>query len=168
MYLCVWRNPERTMTKIFPNAKDYMTVNVKISPDQLEAIETKLGFEVLPGQRDVFQYFKMTGENGERVGTIIAVTQKGEYGAIETVFGLDTNLIIQGLYVQRARERDQRFKKREFLDLFVGGKAKDALSFDKLYTGDATPGTTAVIEGLKKALVTYDILVLSSAESSPE
>ncbi|MBD3244162.1 MAG: hypothetical protein GF331_26460 [Chitinivibrionales bacterium] len=156
------------MTRIFPDAKDYLTVNEKISADQLKAIEETLGFEVLPGQRDVFQYFKMTGENGKRIGTIIAVTQKGEYGAIETVFGLDTNLVIKGLYVQRARERDQRFKKREFLDLFVGRKAEEALSFGKLYTGDTTPGTTAVIRGLKKALVTYDILVLRRAEKAPQ
>ncbi|MBD3315158.1 MAG: hypothetical protein GF344_05180, partial [Chitinivibrionales bacterium] len=75
------------MTKIFPDAKDYLTVNEKISPQQLTTIEKKLGYEVLPGQRDVFQYFTMTGENGDPIGAIIAVTQKGEYGAVEVVFG---------------------------------------------------------------------------------
>ncbi|MBD3317945.1 MAG: hypothetical protein GF344_19345 [Chitinivibrionales bacterium] len=156
------------MTKIFPNAYDYRTVNEKIAPKQLAAIEKTLGFEVLPGQRDVFQYFTMTGEKGEPIGTIIAVTQKGEYGAVEIVFGFDTSMVVKGLYVQRARERDRRFKKREFLDLFVGRNAKDALSFDKVYTGEATPGTDAVIRGLKKALVAYDILVLNSAKGKSE
>lgn len=152
------------MTKIFPDANDYLSVNDKISAEQLEAVEAKLGFEVLPGQRDVFSYYTMTGEGGESIGTIIAVTQKGQYGAVEFVFGIDTNMVIKGLYVQRARERDQSFKKREFLDLFVGQKAEDALSFDSLYTGEETPGTAAVIRGLKKALVTYDIVVRGSSK----
>jgi hypothetical protein len=168
VYLCVWRNPERTMTKIFPNAKDYLTVNEKISAQQLAAIEQKIGFEVLPGQRDVFQHFTMTGDDGERIGSIIAVTQKGEYGAVEMVFGIDTNQVIEGLYVQRARERDQGFKKRGFLDLFVGQKARDALLFDELYAGDPTPGTTAVIQGLTKALVTYDVVVSGAKKNASE
>jgi hypothetical protein len=159
VYLCVWRNPERTMTKIFPDAKDYISASEKISSSQLQVIEKKIGFEVLPGQRDVFLFYEMTGEKGKPVGTIIAVTQKGEFGAIEIVFGLDTNLVIQDLYVQRTRERNQQFKKREFLDLFVGQKAQDALSFKKLYKGPETPGTSAVIRGLTKALITYDIVV---------
>ncbi len=156
------------MTKIFPDAKDYLSVNEKISSEQLERIEKRIGFEVLPGQRDVYPYYIMTGNDGKRIGTIIAVTQKGEYGAVEMVFGLDTNLVIKGLYVQRARERDQRFKKREFLDLFVGQKAGDALSFNKLYTGDPTPGATAVIQGLIKALVAYEVVVLDSAKNASE
>lgn len=159
VYLCVWRNPERTMTRIFPNAKDYISVNEKVAPEQLKVIEETIGFEVLPGQRDVFPYFKMTGEDGERIGTIIAVTQKGEFGAIEFVFGLDTNQVIKGLYIQRARERDRTFKERQFLDLFVGRKTVEPLEFTKLYTGPKTPGTSAVIRGITKALVTYEVIV---------
>ncbi len=156
------------MTKIFPNARDYLSVNEKISPKQLKEIEKKLGFELLPGQRDVFPYYTMTGEKGEPIGTIIAVTQKGEYGAIEFVFGLDTNMVIKGLYVQRARERDRRFKKPGFLNLFVGQKAQNAFGLDKLYTGDSTSGTDAVIQGLKKALVTFDHLVLGPEKKKSE
>jgi hypothetical protein len=159
----VWRNPERTMTQIFPDAKDYLSVNEKIAPSQLSEIEATIGSEVLPGQRDIFSYYRMTGQKGEHIGTIIAVTQKGEYGAVEFVFGFDTKKVIKGLYVQRARERDQGFKKREFLDLFVGKSARDALTFDALYGGPETPGTEAVVRGLKKALVAYDVVVASAA-----
>ncbi len=161
VYLCVWRNPERTMTKIFPEARDYISANQKISPSQLEEIEKRIGTKVLPGQRDVFLYFNMTGDNGEHVGTIIAVTQKGEFGAVEFVFGLDPAGVIEDLYVQRARERDQRFKKRDFLDLFVGQNVRGASNLEKTYQGAKTPGTTAIIEGLEKALTAYDVLVLN-------
>jgi hypothetical protein len=97
----------------------------------------------------------MTGEGGRRVGTIIAASQKGEFGAIEFVFGMDTNSVITGLYIQRSRERDARFKDRAFLDLFVGRHAGDAMKLDNLYKGPKSRGTDAVINGLKKELVTY-------------
>jgi len=78
------------MTKIFPDAWDYKTVNHALTPQEREAIEAKVGFTLLPGQRDQFQYFEMIGEDGKRIGTIIAASQKGEFGAIEFVFGMDT------------------------------------------------------------------------------
>lgn len=160
VYLCVWRNPERTMTRIFPDARDYKTINLRISEAQRKIIEEKIGYELLPGQQDQFQYFEMTGEKGQIVGTIIAASQKGEFGAIEFVFGLDADMIIKDIYIQRARERDQSFKDRSFLDLFVGKSIQDTMSLDQLYTGDPTSGTTAVIRGLAKELVAFETLVL--------
>ena len=160
VYLCVWRNPERTMTKIFPNARDYKTVTVPISTEKLRIIEDRLGFELLPGQQDRFQYFEMTGEEGQVVGTIIAASQKGEYGAVEFVFGLNTELVIKDIYIQRARERNQFFKKREFLDNFVGFSIKETVNFNQIYKGEITPGTKAVIQGLIKELVAFEVLVL--------
>ena len=160
VYLCVWRNPERTMTKIFPDAKDYATVNLKIPSNQQQAIEKELGFELLAGQRDKFQYFRMSGENGNQIGTIIAASQKGEFGAIEFVFGLDTSHTINGLYVQRSRERDQSFKERAFLDLFVGKSIEEVRSLDSVWKGASNHGINAIIRGLSKELVAFRILVL--------
>ncbi|MBN1129662.1 MAG: hypothetical protein JXA71_11780 [Chitinispirillaceae bacterium] len=141
------------MTRIFPEAKDYKTVNHALTAAERTAIEAKLGFALLPGQRDQFQYFEMTGEGGRVIGTIIAASQKGEYGAIEFVFGMDTTGIIKGIYVQRSRERDVRFKDRGFLDLFLG---KNSGSIAQAYKGPATLGTTAVIRGLQKELVAFE------------
>lgn len=160
--MCIWRNPERTMRRIFPEASDYRTVTKTISSKQREIIESRLGFQLLPGQREQFQYFSMTGKYGKQIGTIIAASQKGEYGAIEFVFGLDTNLIIKGIYIQRSRERDQSFKKREFLDSFVGRNIKDVSSFNELYKGVKSTGTDAVIQGLDKECITYKEIVLSN------
>ena len=159
VYLCVWRNPERTMTRIFPDARDYKTVNVRISPDQRKAIEEKMGFELLPGQQEQFQYFEMTGENGQVIGTVIAASQRGEFGAIEFVFGLDNDMVIKEIYIQRARERDRTFKKRDFLDLFKGKSVRDAAGFETLYDGKPTIGTEAVVRGITKEITAYEILV---------
>ena len=163
VYLCVWRNPERTMTRIFPDAGDYKTVNVRITPEQRKTIEEIVGYELLPGQRDQFQYFEMTDREGRTIGTIIPSTQIGEVGAVEFVFGMDADLKVRDRYIQRARERDQSFKDRAFLNLFVGRSIEEKTGFDQLYTGDPTPGTTAVITGLTKAMVAYEVLALNNA-----
>lgn len=164
IYLCVWRNPERTMTRIFPDARDYKTVNVRITPAQRKTIEEIVGYELLPGQQDQFQYFEMTDEKGQVIGTIIPSTQKGQFGAVEFVFGLDADLVVRDLYIQRARERDQSFKDRSFLDLFAGRSIREKMGFDQLYTGEPTPGTTAVIKGLIKAMVAFETLVATDAD----
>lgn len=164
VYLCVWRNPERSMTRIFPDAKDYATVNLKVSPQQCEAIEKKLGFKLLAGQRDQFQYFRMTGAGGKSVGTIIAASQKGEFGAIEFVVGFDTTNTLKDIYIQRSRERDQRFKDRAFLDMFKGMTMHDVKKIEKVYSGPKTHGTTAVIHGLMKEIVAYTTLKSVNSE----
>ncbi len=150
------------MRKIFKDAKDYKTMTKKISEEQLARIENKIGFDVLPGQREIYQYFEMTGSGGETIGNIIAVSQKGQYGAVEFVFGIDNSNIIKEIYIQRARERDNTFKKREFLGLFPGKGLDDIDLIGKLYKGKKTPGTTAVIRGIKKALAAFDVLVVKN------
>lgn len=160
LYICVWRNPERTMTRIFKGAKDYRTVTRKISKEQLATIENRLGSRLLPGQRETFQYYEMLDSAGNILGYIIAASQKGEYGAIEFVFGLDMEGKIIGIYIQRARERDKEFKKEGFLKQFIGKGIKD---IDELEIGEAikakkTVGTTAVLLGIKKELIAFDEL----------
>jgi hypothetical protein len=148
------------MKKLFPDAQGYLTVDTGISTEQREEIESRLGFELLPGQQDRFLYFTMTGADGAEIGTVIAASQKGQYGVVEFIVGLDTELVIRDLYIQRARERDRGFKDREFLDLFVGKALSGAEGLHLLYKGEETPGTTAVIRGLKKELIAYDVVVL--------
>jgi hypothetical protein len=147
------------MTRIFPDAKDYKTVNLRVNPQDCKRIEGTLGFKLLAGQRDQFQYFRMLDGAGRDVGAIIAASQKGEYGAIEFVIGFDTTNSVKDLYVQRSREKDQRFKERAFLDLFRGKRMDEAMTIPDVYKGPSTPGTSAVIHGLMKEMVTYRELV---------
>ena len=109
----------------------------------------------------MFQYFEMIDDKGKLLGYTIASTQKGEYGAIEFVFGLDVNRKITGIYIQRARERDREFKKKKFLNQFIGksGKDIDRLKIDKGIKAKKTIGTSAVAAGIIKELVALDVLV---------
>ena len=143
------------MTRIFPAARDYRTVTLPIAAPQRAAIEQAIGFPLLPGQREQFQYYAMTGAAGRPVGTIIAASQKGEYGAIEFVFGLDPSGAVAGIYVQRARERDQGFKERAFLDQFVGLKSGDTERLRRRLAGEKRRGEGAVLQGLLKELTTF-------------
>jgi hypothetical protein len=163
VYLCVWRNPERTMTRIFPDARDYTSVTARISPEQRAAIENSIGTELLPGQQDLFQYYEMTDAAGKAIGIVVPSTQKGEFGAVEFVFGLDPDLVIKNLYIQRARERNQAFKDREFLDLFVGRSVNDSLAVQQIENGGSTPGKQAVIRGMVKEMTTIQELKVGSA-----
>jgi len=151
-YKCIWRNPERTMVRIFPEALDYKTINKEISSEHLKQIEEKAG-KLLPGQRELFQYYElMAGETS--LGYIFTSTQKAEYGAIEFVFGVDKAGKIVSLYIQRSRERDREFKKKEFLGLFVGKSANEleSIEFKK------TVGTEAIVSGIKKELTAFEVL----------
>ncbi len=159
-FICVWRNPERTMTRLFPKAKDYKTKTVAISAQKLETIENRIDTKVLQGQREQFQYFEMTNATGEVIGYTLAVTQKGEFGAIEFVFGLDTNYTLKGMYIQRARERNREFKKKSFLAHFKGSSVNDAEQLQDPLKEKGNIGTKAVITGVKKAMVSFDELVI--------
>lgn len=159
-FICVWRNPERTMTKLFPEARDYKTQTVNISKEKLAAIETRIGIEVLPGQREQFQYYEMIGSDGGVVGYTSAITQKGEFGAIEFVFGLNPKHEIVGIYIQRARERNREFKEASFLENFVGKSVADAESISDPLGEKGNHGTKAIVNGLRKELVSFDELVL--------
>ncbi|MEK7475990.1 MAG: hypothetical protein AAB152_10215 [Candidatus Coatesbacteria bacterium] len=154
-YICVWRNPERTMRRIFPQARDYRTVTRPISAAAVAAIEAKAGGPLLPGQREQYQYYEMLDAGGKRLGAIIAASQKGEYGAIEFVFGLDLSRSVNGIYIQRARERDGDFKKREFLDSLLGRGPGDLKALDALIGEKRTTGKVAVVTGLKKELAAF-------------
>jgi len=160
VYICVWTNPERTMTRIFPQARDYRTVTKKISPQALKTIEDRIQSKLLPGQRETYQYYEMLDDRGNHLGYILAASQKGEYGAIEFVFGIGLDFTIKGIYIQRARERDTEFKKPEFLEQFIGKNIKDAdtMEIGKDITAKNTIGTAAVVSGVKKELIAFEEL----------
>jgi Na+-translocating ferredoxin:NAD+ oxidoreductase RnfG subunit len=147
------------MTRLFPAARDYRTVSVAISPEKLAQVEKRVGTAILPGQREQFQYFDMLDSEGKIIGYTQAMTQKGEFGAIELVFGMDLEHRVTGLYIQRSRERDRTFREESFLQRFTGigiGEA-DALTDPSAEKG--TIATRAVTLGIKKALILFDELV---------
>ena len=88
------------------------------------------------------------------------MTQKGEFGAIEFVFGMDREHRVTGMYIQRQRERDQQFRAETFLEKFKGLAVAGAETFADPAEPAGTVGTRAVTLGTRKALIEFDELVL--------
>ena len=156
VYTCVWRNPETTMTKLFPDALDYRTVNAPLNPALVSDIEKLTGNPVLPGQRENFQYFEMIGSKKEVIGYTLAATQKGDFGAIEFVFGIDKNSKIVNIYIQRAREKDRLFWDPTFLSYFKGKRVSDLSSLTDPLKEKGSTGTRALVLGVKKEFFMLD------------
>lgn len=156
--VCVWRDPERTMTRLFPKARDYETIDKKISTEQRARIEKQIGKPLDPGEREGWIYYTIRDENGEPLGYILTDAEKGEYGVIEMVMGITTDGKIIGVYIQRARERDKEFKSKEFLDQFVEKTKGEPIQIGKNIKVKSSVPTEQVAFGVRKMLVMFDEL----------
>ncbi len=155
--MCIWRNPERTMTRIFPDANDYKTINYPIKAEERSIIEKKLGVELLPGQRERYQYFILTRDDGTEIGYIMAASQKGEFGAVEFVFVLNTDQKINAIYIQRSRERENDFKTKEFLQSFKGKSLAEIKDLKLWQDSNLSFGKKAVLKGIYKELLCFQV-----------
>lgn len=160
--VCVWRDPERTMQRIFPQARDYKTLTVKVTPDKVAAIEESLGAKMDESEKKEFNFYDITGGSG-KMGTIMALAGKGEYGTIEVVIGVDPSGRIVGTYIQRSRERVSRaLQSPEFLNQFAGKTNKDGFDNIKPASPDAKSASGVVASVIKKMLVFHDVLTKGS------
>lgn len=161
--VCVWRDPERTMQRLFPDARDYKTVIVKLTPQHIAAIEKALGSRLDPTETREYNFYDITGVAGGRpatLGTVMALAGKGEYGAIEVVVGLDTQQRIVGVYVQRAREKGRKALESDaFLRQFVGKTAADDLRGQLRPASTETAAASRTIATVvHKMLIFHDVL----------
>lgn len=156
--ICVWRDPDRAMSRLFPPAADYKTMDVKIAPEALARIEKRLGKTLDAGERDNWIYYGITGRKGELIGHVLTDAERGRYGAIELVLGLGPDGKVAAIYIQRARERDKEFKSRDFLDQFIGRTGSDPLRLGEDIKAGRTTATEQVTFGVRKMLVMYEEL----------
>ncbi len=164
--VCVWRNPERTMQKLFPDARDYKTVTIKLTQQHVAGIEAAFGGQLEKEETKEFNFYEITGDKAQRLGVVMALAGKGEYGAIETVIGLNPTGRIVNVYIQRSRERANKLLRSErFLSQFIGKGDGSPLPTDKdvVGIGEAEIPVQAVSETLKKMLAFYEV-VYSAAE----
>lgn len=126
--VCVWRDPERSMLKLFPEARDYRTVTHKLDAAAIARIEQMIGEPLEPGEKAEFNFYEITGA-GRSLGWVMALAGMGEYGVIEAVVGLEPDHRIRGVYLQRVRERKaEALKSPAFLDRFKGKRAGESVT----------------------------------------
>jgi len=163
--VCVWRDPERTMQKIFPSARDYKTTTVKFEPATVRAIEQALGGPFEEASAGEFNFYDIMGVvqgKPQRLGTLMALAGKGEYGVIEVVIGIDTSGTILGAYIQRSRERvTPALQSAAFLAQFHGKTAAADFTVGtslKPASADAEAASRTVALVVRKMMVFYQVL----------
>jgi hypothetical protein len=163
--VCVWRDPERTMSKLFPEAQDYSTISIKLTPEHIAKIEKRLGMLLDESEKHEFNFYELKSKQGGKVVTLghaVALGGKGEYGVIEVVIGMDPSRKIRTAYIQRSSERAKKeIEAPAFLTQFNGKSFSDALEFEK----DLKAPPTAAFAGnvvrvtIKKMLAFYEELL---------
>ena len=163
--VCVWRDPERTMQKLFPQARDYKTRTLKMTPERIAAIEKAIGMPLENTERKEFDLYEITGSQDgkpQKLGTVLALAGKGEYGSIEVVIGADSAGKLVGAYIQRTRERvSKALQSPEFLKQFAGKTKNDGFDIGKDIkpaSADAERASRVVAFVIKKMLVFHDVL----------
>ena len=156
--ICVWRDPDRAMSRLFPSAGDYRTIDVKISPQALTRIEKKLGKTLDPGESADWIYYAITGRKGEVIGHVLTDAERGQYGTVEIVLGLGVDGKVASLYIQRSRERDKALKSKEFLDQFIGKSVADPMRLGEDIKASRSTGAELAAYGVRKMLVMYEEL----------
>lgn len=163
--VCVWRNPERTMQKLFPEARDYKTITAKMTSERIAAIESAIGALLDESEKKEFDRYEITGVSEgkpQKIGTVLALAGKGEYGAIEVVIGVDPRGKVVGVYIQRSRERvTKALQSPDFLNQFAGKTKNDGFDVGNDInpaSPDAEAASRVVAFVVKKMLVFYDVL----------
>ena len=163
--VCIWRDPERTMQRIFPQARDYKTLTVKMTPEAIAGIERALGQPLDESETHEFNFYEIIGSPSGKpqvLGTIIALAGKGEYGVIEVVIGVDARGKVVGAYVQRSRERATKaIQEQAFLKQFAGKGKDDGFEVGqdiRVPSPAAEAATKVVALVIRKMLVFCDVL----------
>lgn len=163
--VCVWRDPERTMSKLFPEAQDYSTITIKLTPEHVARIEKRLGAPLDESEKHEFNFYELKSKQGGKVVTLghaVALGGKGEYGVIEVVIGVDPSRKIRAAYIQRSSERAKKeIESPAFLSQFKGKSFSDSFEFGK----DIKSPPTATVAGnvvritIRKMLAFYEELL---------
>lgn len=154
--VCVWRDPERTMTRLFPDAQDYITVDRKMNDSLVARIEEVLGEPLEDTEKKEFSFYEIkAGQHS--LGWVLALAGTGVYGVIETVIGLNPDGSIRGVYLQRIREPQRKdLSADEFLNQFKGKTLQD--SFDVQLVPDAEKPAREIARLVKKMLAFHAVL----------
>ncbi|MGE3682650.1 MAG: hypothetical protein AB7G93_13070 [Bdellovibrionales bacterium] len=151
------------MNKLFPEAEDYSTITIKLTPEHISAIEKRLGSPLDESEKHEFNFYELKSKAGGKVKTLgqaVALAGKGEYGAIEVVIGVDPTRKIRAAYIQRSREKAKR-EIEEFLTQFKGKALGDPLEFGKDLKNprSAAEAANVVRITIKKMLAFYEELL---------
>lgn len=184
---CDLNDPDRDVTRLFPDSSGYKTSYVSIDKrggePLLRKVERRLGdrfhgiYETMDVPYTIYEIYA----GKRRIGYIHGVNQKGQFGGIQVFVALDPEGRIRSFYIQKMTSqwakklRDPRFGRQ-----FTGLALKDFDSYDPVSgkgTGrvaeirnpapEAETDFRAALRALKKNLILMDEFVFSTGRGKP-
>ncbi len=118
--VCPWRDPKRDLAALFPSATHYVPEPRIVSGMTAEIVK-RLGRQMTPDENPL-RIFRAQS-NGHTLGSVLVTRVRGEHGGIETVIGINTSGVVNGVRIQSQREPDEvtrEITSSDFLTAFVG------------------------------------------------
>ena len=162
--ICPWREPQRDLKTLFPEATQYVT-ETRILSQFMGTIHKRLNRPMTVDENPLRIYRATDGTR--RMGAILVKRVKGEHGAIELVTGIDPRGRVCAVLVQSQREPDSVAQAiTNWLPHFAGKTADAALQpavdLPKV-PPEARVTANAIAEGVRSGLI-----VFSFAENAAE
>ncbi len=185
---CDLNDPDRDVARLFPDSTGYKTVYVSIIQKDgqkggqalLEKIEKRLGdrFQGLFETADVPYTIYEILKNGDKIGYIHGVNQKGQFGGIQVFLVLDLQGNVKTLYFQKLTSKAAKtFRDRQFAKQFEGLTLVDFNGYDVVSGKTVSPGKVdrirnpapqadqdfkATLRAVKKNLILMDEFVFGN------
>lgn len=184
---CDLNDPDRDVTRFFPDSSGYKTTYVSIDKrggeTMLRRVEKRLGdrfhgiYETIDVPYTIYEIHKGT----RKIGYIHGVNQKGQFGGIQVFVALDPDGRIKSFYIQKMTSQwAKKLRDPAFGRQFAGMTLKDFESYDPA-TGkmadrvaeirnpapEAEEDFRASLRALKKNLVLMDEFVYVSEKEKP-
>jgi hypothetical protein len=122
--LCAFRNPDKDVYALFPEATGYRSVIVKLDKKAQEKTEKYLG-QKLDFDEVGEHTFYLILKDKDVIGMIRPHAERGRYGIVEMVWAFTINAKIKDYKIQRSRERGtDKVKSEEFRGQFRGKTLK--------------------------------------------
>jgi hypothetical protein len=162
--VCPWREPQRDLKTLFPEATQYVT-ETRILSQLMGTIHQRLDRPMTVDENPLRIYRATDGT--QAIGAILVKRVKGEHGAIELVTGIDPRGRVRAVLIQSQREPDLVAQAiTNWLPHFAGKTAESPLQpANDLpeVLPEARVTANAIAEGVRSGLI-----VFSFAENAAE
>jgi Na+-translocating ferredoxin:NAD+ oxidoreductase RnfG subunit len=154
----VYLTPDQAVREIFDEVASVDTLHAALTADEVRQLELRLGSRA---PSDSVTILRPRSRDGAALGYAILAEEIGKYRPITFLVGTDPDRHVKGVEVLVYREsRGGEVRRERFLRQYRDKSAADPLraSRDILNVAGATLSVNAMNRGVKRALLTLDIL----------
>ena len=164
--ICPWREPERDLVALFPQATGY-TIETRILSALMTPIQKRIGRPMTIDENPLRIHRVNNGT--QTSGAILVKRVKGDYGGVELVIGITPQRQVAGVRIQSQREPDAIVQAvTGWLPTFSGKTADSALQPGQDLpdvASEARATAQAIAEGIRSALIVFSFAEDSAGKS---